>query len=172
MDNSGLEESKKRNPSGPILKHPIAVSALLARTVPDISGHALIAALLHDTLEDTPLNPQLIVEQFGPIVLQYVRHLTVPENLHSARKLEYQIREMTEMPQEARWIKVADRIVNVMDIKRQRPGKWSELKVRKYIEKGILLVIAAGKLPEGLEQVAQEVFGKSLNEARQGLIIL
>ncbi len=156
----------KGSPARSYIEHPIEVATLLVQTVPKISTDALTVALLHDTLEDTNLNPKLIEEAFGPRVLQYIRYLTVPEGLDSADKLKYQIQVMAKLPKEIRWVKVVDRISNVMDIKKDRPRHWSSQKAATYIEDGAQIVVAAGPLPQGLENLAQEVFGEALQHMR------
>ena len=55
------------------IEHPLAVARLCE------TEDEKITALLHDTLEDTDLSPEVILEQFGPVILEAVRAMTRAE---------------------------------------------------------------------------------------------
>lgn len=59
-------EGQKRKSGEPYFTHPIAIAERLAAMGAD--GDTLIAALLHDTVEDTPLTLDEIETAFGPTV--------------------------------------------------------------------------------------------------------
>jgi guanosine-3',5'-bis(diphosphate) 3'-pyrophosphohydrolase len=57
-----------RRSGEPYITHPIAVAEVLAEQRVDVE--TLIAAILHDTLEDTPLARATIAGEFGETVAQ------------------------------------------------------------------------------------------------------
>lgn len=59
-------DGQKRKSGEPYFTHPIAIAERLAAMGAD--GDTLIAALLHDTVEDTPLTLDEIEAAFGPVV--------------------------------------------------------------------------------------------------------
>lgn len=61
----------------PYLVHPLAVAAILIRA--RSPEHLVIAAILHDTLEDTPLTAGEIRTRFGPRVADLVIGLSEPD---------------------------------------------------------------------------------------------
>jgi len=61
----------------PYLVHPLAVAAILIRV--RSPEHLVIAGILHDTLEDTPLTSGEIRARFGPQVADLVIGLSEPD---------------------------------------------------------------------------------------------
>ena len=55
--------------------HPLEVSAIVSRT-PGCTQEMIVAALLHDVVEDTHVTLDLIARQFGTVVAAYVEQLT------------------------------------------------------------------------------------------------
>lgn len=65
---------QKRKSGEPYITHPVAVAAILADLGMD--AETIIAAILHDTLEDTPLSRQELERDFGPTVATLVDGVT------------------------------------------------------------------------------------------------
>jgi (p)ppGpp synthase/HD superfamily hydrolase len=61
----------------PYIVHPLAVAGLLIRVC--TPEPAVIAALLHDVVEDTPVTIQEILSRFGPEVADLVTALSEPD---------------------------------------------------------------------------------------------
>ncbi len=96
----------------PYITHPIAVAEL----VQENGGNeaAVIAALLHDTLEDTDATPEEIAGAFGPQVLELVRAVTEPNATEvpwRARKEVY-LAQLGDAPDEALLISLGDKVHN------------------------------------------------------------
>jgi (p)ppGpp synthase/HD superfamily hydrolase len=75
----------------------------------------IVAALLHDTLEDTALEPDVIRSRFGPLVLAMVQDVSEPPKPHPwrARKEAY-IEQLRATPRAgARAVASADKIHNL-----------------------------------------------------------
>ena len=88
----------------------------------------VVAAALHDTLEDTDLDPEVIESRFGPLVLRMVRDVSEPEK--SAPWLERKETYLEQLRSTPRFgslaIASADKIHNLttmtMEIERQGPA--------------------------------------------------
>lgn len=63
-----------RRSGEPYIEHPLAVARILAELAVD--AHGIAAALLHDTVEDTPLKIEALREQFGPQIAAIVDGVT------------------------------------------------------------------------------------------------
>lgn len=63
-------EGQKRRSGELYLQHPLAVAGVLTSLRSDVT--AVVAALLHDTLEDTLVTPEVLVHEFGKDVLRLV----------------------------------------------------------------------------------------------------
>jgi len=97
--------------------HTIAVSYIVAaykqsKHIDDL----LIAALLHDTLEDTDTTFVELAVNFGPLVASLVLELTNDvTTIKQVGKLEYQKKKVVGVSNYGLIIKLADRLHNVSD---------------------------------------------------------
>src|SRR3546814_12424064 len=66
--------------------YPVAVAAVLAEQRVDVE--TLVAAILHDTIEDTPLTRQAIAGEFGETVAELVDGVTKLDKLRFADRQE------------------------------------------------------------------------------------
>jgi guanosine-3',5'-bis(diphosphate) 3'-pyrophosphohydrolase len=67
-------EGQTRRSGEPYITHPVAVAGILAELGMD--AETIIAAILHDTLEDTQLTSEQITTEFGPTVTELVDGVT------------------------------------------------------------------------------------------------
>jgi phosphoribosylglycinamide formyltransferase-1 len=101
----------------PYAQHPIAVAKILVEH--GVSDPAvLVAAHLHDVLEDTPVLAGDLDLLFGEPVRRTVEELTVPKAFEdpSDRKHEYLIGHASKLSDQAKLIKLADRLHNVREL--------------------------------------------------------
>jgi len=68
-----------RKSGEPYITHPVAVAQVLAELGLDVE--ALIAAILHDTIEDTPLTREALAAEFGEAVAELVDGVTKLDKL-------------------------------------------------------------------------------------------
>ncbi len=69
-----LHDGQKRKSGEPYFIHPVAVALKLARVGADTE--TIIAALLHDTVEDTPITLEEIEKEFGETVTRLINGVT------------------------------------------------------------------------------------------------
>lgn len=93
--------------------HALAVAMIVGDF--GFSERAVIAAILHDTLEDTALEPEVIRERFGAQVLAIVADVTEPSRMVPwRRRKERYIERLRRSPEDdARAIASADKIHNL-----------------------------------------------------------
>jgi guanosine-3',5'-bis(diphosphate) 3'-pyrophosphohydrolase len=109
---------QKRKVSGAdYITHPIMVSYLAANYKRSKALETLIcAAILHDTVEDTNASYNDILRRFGMPVASIVFELTSdPVALKAVGKLEYLKAHMAGMSSYALFLKLCDRLANIMD---------------------------------------------------------
>ncbi|MGE8227800.1 MAG: HD domain-containing protein, partial [Stenotrophomonas sp.] len=68
-----------RKSGEPYITHPVAVARILAELGLDVE--TLIAAILHDTIEDTPLTGEELAGEFGQAVADLVEGVTKLDKL-------------------------------------------------------------------------------------------
>ena len=106
-----------RKSGEPYITHPVAVARVLADQGLDVE--TLIAAILHDTIEDTPLSRGDIASQFGETVADLVDGVTKLDKLHFADRQEAAAESFRKMllamSRDLRviLIKLADRLHNM-----------------------------------------------------------
>ncbi len=106
-----------RKSGEPYITHPVAVAQVLAEQRLDVE--TLIAAILHDTIEDTPLSRADIASQFGETVGDLVEGVTKLDKLHFADRQEAAAESFRKMllamSRDLRviLIKLADRLHNM-----------------------------------------------------------
>ena len=112
----------QRRKSGELyIGHPVAVALICATQNMDTT--TVVASLLHDVVEDTPITKEQIAENFGEAVAQLVDGVTKIESLAHQDKQEQQAETYRKMlittAQDIRVIiiKFADRIHNLQTLK-------------------------------------------------------
>jgi GTP pyrophosphokinase/guanosine-3',5'-bis(diphosphate) 3'-pyrophosphohydrolase len=119
--------SQKRSSGEPYIIHPVAVASLLADMKLDCE--TLMAALLHDVIEDTETSREDLAERFGATVASLVEGVSKLDKLQFNSKEEAQAENYRKMimamVQDIRviLIKLADRTHNMRTIQHLRPDK-------------------------------------------------
>ena len=120
-----------RHSGEPYITHPIAVAAQVAEWKLDAS--ALMAALLHDTLEDCGVTKADLVERFGPQVAELVDGLTKLDKIQFNTREEGQAESFRKMllamARDVRVIlvKIADRLHNMRTMGDMPRSKWGRI---------------------------------------------
>lgn len=110
-------EGQRRQSGEPYITHPLAVATLLAEW--HLDAQALIAAILHDVVEDTPTTKDEIAKQFGKPVADLVDGVSKLDKLQFATLEEAQAENFRKMllamARDVRviLIKLADRLHNM-----------------------------------------------------------
>lgn len=118
---------QKRQSGEPYITHPVAVAGILADM--RLDHETLMAALLHDVIEDTPLSKEDLAERFGSTVAVLVEGVSKLDKLKFSSKEELQTENYRKMimamVQDIRviLIKLADRTHNMRTIGHLRPDK-------------------------------------------------
>ncbi|MFB2729301.1 bifunctional GTP diphosphokinase/guanosine-3',5'-bis pyrophosphate 3'-pyrophosphohydrolase [Shewanella mangrovisoli] len=120
-------EGQMRTSGEPYITHPVAVARILAEM--RLDHETLMAALLHDTIEDTYVTKEDLAEQFGEAVAELVEGVSKLDKLKFRDKKEAQAENfrkmMMAMTQDIRviLIKLADRTHNMRTLGALRPDK-------------------------------------------------
>ena len=120
-----------RNSGEPYITHPIAVAAQCAEW--KLDAQALMAALLHDAMEDCGIAKSELIERFGTSVAELVDGLTKLEKLHFNTREENQAESFRKMllamARDVRviLIKLADRTHNMRTLSDAPREKWGRI---------------------------------------------
>lgn len=148
-------EGQYRRSGEPYVSHPLAVADILADM--HVDHESLLAALLHDVIEDTPISKEAIESQFGAEVANLVDGVTKLTHLEFETKKEEQAENFQKMAlamaKDIRVIivKLADRLHNMRTL-----GAMPPLKKRR-IAKETLDIYAPIALRLGLNELRVEL---------------
>ena len=139
------DDQKRKTLNIPYIIHPIRITAILRSFGFSEweNEDLMIAALLHDVIEDTEIHFNEIERRFGKKIAVVVNELSKPINLRK----ENWLKTFDEKSIEAKIIKMADRIDNLMDLTKL---DWSDEKKRNYLEQGKIILEKCGKSNEDL----------------------
>jgi guanosine-3',5'-bis(diphosphate) 3'-pyrophosphohydrolase len=129
-----VAQKRKDSRNTPYINHPIEVAELLSRVGGVDDVEILIAAVLHDTVEDTETTIEEISEIFGGAVASYVMECTDDKTLAKAERKQRQIETASKKSPQAKLIKLADKISNVKDLGESPPAGWSVERQLDYLE--------------------------------------
>ena len=139
----------------PYITHPIAVAGLCADWKLDVQ--AIMAALMHDTIEDQGVTKTELIEKFGAPTADLVDGLTKLDKLHFSTREESQAESFRKMllamSRDVRviLIKLADRLHNMRTMQAMAPAK------RQRIARETLEIYAPIAHRLGLNQIYREL---------------
>ncbi|MBP8065788.1 MAG: bifunctional GTP diphosphokinase/guanosine-3',5'-bis pyrophosphate 3'-pyrophosphohydrolase, partial [Aeromonadaceae bacterium] len=120
-------EGQSRSSGEPYITHPVAVARILADM--HLDHETLMAALLHDVIEDTPVTKDQLAEMYGSAVAELVSGVSKLDKLkfrdHKEAQAENFRKMVMAMVQDIRviLIKLADRTHNMRTLGSLRPDK-------------------------------------------------
>ncbi|SEA31939.1 HD domain-containing protein [Rubrimonas cliftonensis] len=135
----------------PYINHPCDVAALVARH--GGSPEAVLAAVLHDMVEDTDATVAGLAERFGAEVAGVVDELTDREGweaLPLAERKALQAAHIRGASASARLVKLADQTSNVADLA-QMPAAKNRARNRVYLDGARAIAAACQGVSPGLE---------------------
>jgi guanosine-3',5'-bis(diphosphate) 3'-pyrophosphohydrolase len=159
------DQRRKGGEQAPYINHHIRVAYYLA-TVGGIEDSRLIAAaLLHDTVEDTPVSLDDIRTEFGDDVAAIVAEVTDDKSLSKETRKQLQIEHAPEVSWAAAQLKIADKLSNVADIAKAPPEGWNVERRREYLRWTEQVI---DRLPERHPKL-EAAYRRTLAEAKAGL---
>ena len=120
-------QGQRRRSGEPYLQHPIAVAGVLTSLKTDVT--AIVAGLLHDTLEDTVATPEELEKEFGKDVVHLVDGVTkigkITFKSYEEKQAENFRKMVLSMADDIRvvLIKLADRLHNMRTLEHLSPAK-------------------------------------------------
>lgn len=123
---------RRKNPDkDPYINHPIDVMNRL-RIAGISNPEVLVAAVLHDTIEDTDTTYSELIELFGGNIADFVLEVSDNKDLSKKDRKLGQIEHAKHLSKEATLVKMADKLSNLTDLTNRKPEGWSDERVRGY----------------------------------------
>src|SRR5262245_34400270 len=129
-------QRRKGSADEPYINHLLEVASLVSEATGGNDIDLVIAALLHDAIEDQGISRSLIAEQFDDDVAPLVEEVTDDKSLPKAVQARLQVEHAPEKSSRAKTLKLADKISNVTAIGKDPPADWPIARQREYIQWG------------------------------------
>ena len=126
-----MHGTQMRKDGSPFITHPLAVAQIVAEEL-HLDSESIIAALLHDTIEDTSATHEQIAKMFSPTVADLVEGVSKLTRVHYTSKEEEQMENLRKMlmamSKDIRviLIKISDRLHNMRTMEYQTPEKQKQ----------------------------------------------
>ncbi|MCQ9122038.1 bifunctional GTP diphosphokinase/guanosine-3',5'-bis pyrophosphate 3'-pyrophosphohydrolase [Rodentibacter pneumotropicus] len=148
-------EGQFRSSGEPYITHPVSVASIIAKM--NLDHEAVMAALLHDVIEDTPYTEENLKKEFGASVADIVEGVSKLDKLKFRTRQEAQVENFRKMilamTRDIRvvLIKLADRTHNMRTLGALRPDK------RRRIAKETLEIYCPLAHRLGIEHIKNEL---------------
>lgn len=156
---------RKGKGSEPYIVHPLRVAKLLIEVGGVTDTDTIVAAILHDTIEDTETRSDEIVAIFGNDVATIVSEVTDDKSLPKAVRKQKQVEHAPGLSHAAKQLKMCDKISNITDVLADPASDWTQERKREYVAWG-------KRVFEGLRGVNPDLeahFDRLVEQARREL---
>lgn len=163
------QQRRKNADATPYINHPIEVAEHLARVGGIADEDVLVAALLHDTIEDTNTTCDEIEGRFGARVASIVMECTDDKSLEKAERKRLQIVNAPDKSSDAKCVKIADKTCNLASILVDPPRDWSIRRQQEYFEWAERVIHGLLGVNEQLDACVKDVLahGKNVLQAAE-----
>ncbi len=118
----------------PYVNHLIEVIEILANVGEVNDETTLMAAALHDTIEDTATTAEELEAAFGTEVRRVVEEVSDDKRLPKAERKRLQVERAAERSHAAKLVTLGDKISNVRDATRRPPPAWTLEGTGRYFD--------------------------------------
>jgi guanosine-3',5'-bis(diphosphate) 3'-pyrophosphohydrolase len=153
-------QRRKDVDSSPYINHPIAVARLLSVEGGVTDTRTLIAAVLHDTIEDTQTTHDDLHARFGKAVADIVAEVTDDKRLPKAERKRLQVEKAPTLSKRAALVKLADKTCNLRDVASTPPANWSLKRRREYFDWAKRVVSALPAVSKPLRKAFDDAFAE------------
>ena len=165
---AALKHRTQRRKDGartPYVNHVIAVVDTLSSIGRITDPVVLMAAALHDTVEDTDTSWTELTDRFGRDVCDVVREVTDDKTLPKEERKRLQVEHASHLSDRAKQLKLADKACNVRDVVDHPPHDWSVQRRVAYLD----WTEAAAEGCRGVNAALEENCDRELRRGRESL---
>jgi (p)ppGpp synthase/HD superfamily hydrolase len=161
-----VHQRRKGAAKEPYINHLLEVASLVAEATEGKDPNLVIAALLHDAIEDCEVPRELIAESFGADVADLVAEVTDDKSLPKAERKEMQAKTASKKSPRAKILKLADKTSNLRALVASPAPDWSVRRRKEYIQWARKVAAGLGKPNAMLEKQ----FDEAARAAEQSLV--
>ena len=128
-----VHQRRKGSAQEPYINHLLEVASLVAEATHGTDPDLVVAALLHDAIEDQEVPHELIAREFGNRVADLVQEVSDDKTSPKEDRKEEQIKTAHNKSKDAKIIKLADKASNLRSMTFSPPPNWSVKRRLEYI---------------------------------------
>ena len=154
------DQRRKDPAASPYINHPIALAEVLSCEADIIDVEVVCSALLHDTVEDTETTPAELAQVFGERISRIVMEVTDDFSQSKAERKQLQIEHAAHISDQAKLVKLADKICNLRDVVECPPPEWSLQRRREYFDWAKQVIDQLRGINKKLEALFDDVYAR------------
>jgi (p)ppGpp synthase/HD superfamily hydrolase len=158
-----VDQRRKGSAAEPYINHLLEVAILVARATEGSEPNVVIAALLHDAVEDQGVTAETIASDFGQHVADIVMEVTDDKSLPKDERKRLQVKNAPKKSREAKLIKLADKISNVRAVVTSPAVGWPLQRRLEYIDWAKQVVAGLRDTSPWLEQQFDDAAGITID---------
>ena len=147
-----VHQRRKGAAEEPYINHLLEVASLVAEATQGKNPKVVIAALLHDAIEDQEVPRELIAREFGEDVAALVEEVSDDKALEKHHRKRIQVETAHKKSDDAKRIKLADKTSNLRAITFSPPPDWSVRRRIEYVDWAVAVVAGLRGASPSLEQ--------------------
>ncbi|CAK9820758.1 Guanosine-3',5'-bis(diphosphate) 3'-pyrophosphohydrolase MESH1 [Anthophora plagiata] len=161
------DQRRKDEEETPYINHPIGVANILIQEGQIYDPATIVAALLHDTVEDTETTFEEIENIFGTEVCNIVKEVTDDKSLPKLQRKKLQIENAPKKSHKAKLITLADKLYNLRDLQRAIPIGWSQDRIKDYFKWSKAVIDGCRRTNFNLERELDLIYAKRVSQERE-----
>ena len=154
------DQRRKDVCASPYINHPIQLVDVLCNEAAVSDVNVLCAAILHDTIEDTETTAEELTEHFGQKISDIVVEVSDDTNLCKTERKQAQIYHAAELTDEAKLVKLADKICNLRDVADNPPAGWEMQRRQEYFDWALAVIDGLRGVHPVLEKIFDETYAR------------
>ena len=129
-----VHQRRKGIAQEPYINHLLEVASLVTEATGGSDPALVIAALLHDAIEDQGVTLEVLASEFGQHVADIVTEVTDDKSLPKAERKRRQVESAPKKGREAKLIKLADKTSNLRAVANSPAPDWSAERRLDYVQ--------------------------------------
>ena len=155
--------------ASPYINHPIQLVDVLCNEAGVEDINVLRGAILHDTIEDTETTADELTQHFGQQICEIVLEVSDDANLCKADRKQEQINHAATLSDEAKLVKLADKICNLRDVADNPPAGWGIERRQEYFDWALAVIDGLRGIHPVLESIFDRAYARRPGQEDPGL---
>lgn len=163
------DQRRKDVCASPYINHPIQLVDVLCNEAGVEDVNVLTAAILHDTIEDTETTADELEQHFGQQICNIVLEVSDDSSLCKADRKQEQINHAATLSDEAKLVKLADKICNLRDVADNPPAGWGIERRQEYFDWAQAVIDGLRGIHPVLESIFDQAYARRPGQEDPGL---